>query len=190
MPEEAEEAIDKYYTGQAPIWAEFSFPYIEEFTREAGIMAMAMVNPDKGFEMTEKIREALEKRADEFGLGVNQTTRDKITATIREGIEAGEGANEIADRIGKVYEEYPTWRTDLISRTEATAANNEGFVEAYKQSGVATHKEWIAVMDARTRPEHAKMNGEIVPVGKNFSNKLPYPMEPNCRCVIGPAFEK
>lgn len=190
MPDEAREAINAYYNGQAPIWAEFSFPYIEEFTREAGVMAMAMVNPDKGFEMTEKIRETLKKRAEEFGLGVSTTTRDKITETIREGIEAGEGANEIADRIGKVYDEFPTWRTDLISRTEATAANNEGFVEAYKQSEIATHKEWIAVMDARTRPEHAKMNGEIVPVGKNFSNKLPYPMEPNCRCVIGPAFEK
>ena len=97
---------------------------------------------------------------------------------------------KISDRINKTYEEFPTWRSDLIARTESTAANNEGFIEAYKQSDVATHKEWIATMDDKTRPAHMELDGQIVPVGKAFSNGLQYPQEPNCRCVIGPAFEK
>jgi len=182
--------INDFYKGQQPIFAEFIFPFIDEFTRNAGLEAMAMVNPDKGFEMTASVTKTLQKRSKEFGLGVNNTTREKITNAINAGIAEGESMIKISDRIESVYKEFPTWRSDLIARTESTAANNEGFIEAYKQSDVATHKEWIAVMDDRTRDEHAEMDGEIVPVGKAFSNGLQYPQEPNCRCVIGPAFEK
>ena len=120
---------------------------------------------------------------------MNKTTRKKVTKAINEGLENGEGMIKISDRIGKVYNEFPTWRSDLIARTESTAGNNEGFISAYKQSGVATHKEWIATMDDRTREEHADMNGEIVKLNESFSNGSQYPDEPNCRCVIGPAFE-
>jgi len=187
---ETNKSISDFYKGQEPVFAEFVLPFIDEFTRTAGTEAMAMVNPDKGFIMTEAIRKTLEKRAEEFGLGVNKTTREKITKTINEGLVEGESMIKISDRINSTYEEFPTWRSDLISRTESTAANNEGFIEAYKQSDVATHKEWIATMDDRTRPAHQEMNGQIVPVGKEFSNGLMYPQEPNCRCVIGPAFEK
>lgn len=187
---ETDKTIKNFYKGQELIFAEFVFPFIEDFTRNAGLEAMAMVNPDKGFEMTDAVRKVLKTRATEFGLGVNKTTRDKITKTINEGIVEGESMIQISDRINKTYEEFPTWRSDLIARTESTAANNEGFIEAYKQSDVATHKEWIATMDDRTRPAHMELDGQIVPVGKTFSNGLQYPQEPNCRCVIGPAFEK
>jgi SPP1 gp7 family putative phage head morphogenesis protein len=182
--------VNDYYEAEGSVWAEFSFPFVEEFARQAGAEAMAMINPAKEFVITEKIRTALQKRAKEFGLGVNQTTRDRVTNAIDDGLKAGEGMTEISARISAVYEDFPTWRSDLIARTESTAANNEGFIEAYKQSEVATHKEWVAVMDARTRPEHAELNGEIVAVGKNFSNGLQYPQEPNCRCVLAPAFEQ
>jgi len=187
---ETKKSINNFYKDQEPIFAEFVLPFLDEFTRMAGIEAMAMVNPDKGFEMTEAIRKVLEKRAEEFGLGVNHTTREKITATINDGLLQGESMIQISDRINSAYEEFPTWRSDMISRTESTAANNEGFIEAYKQSEVATHKEWIATMDGRTRPAHQELDGEIVPVDKSFSNGLMFPQEPNCRCVIGPAFEK
>jgi len=182
--------INDYYEAEGKVWAEFAFPFIEEFARQAGAEAMGMIAPDKEFSITEKLRKALEKRATEFGLGVNQTTRDRITNAIEDGLKAGEGMNEISGRINAVYEDFPTWRSDLIARTESTAANNEGFIEAYKQSEVATHKEWVAVMDTRTRPEHAELNGEIVPTNKAFSNGLMYPQEPNCRCVLAPAFEQ
>ena len=181
--------INDFYKKERKVFATFMFPYIEEFTRYAGEEAMGMVNPDKEFEITDKVRKALEKRAEEFGLGVNDTTRDKVTRAIADGIEAGESRNQISDRISGVYEEFGTYRSDLIARTESTAANNEGFIEAYKQSDVATHKEWIATMDDRTRPEHMELDGEIVKVSEQFSNGLMYPQEPNCRCVLGPAFE-
>ena len=186
---ETKDAVNTFYKGQQGVFAEFLFPFVEEYLRQSAMENMAMVNPQKTFEMTPAIKVALKTRAKQFGLGVNDTTREKISSAIAAGLEAGEGMTQISDRISEVYKEFPTWRSDLIARTEATAANNEGIIEAYKQSDVATHKEWIATKDERTRPEHAMMDGEIVAVDKNFSNGLKYPSEPNCRCVIGPAFE-
>lgn len=182
-------AINDFYVEQEKVFAEFSLPFIEEFLKTAGQEAMDFVDPNKEFEMTEAIHKATQERADEFGLGVNNTTKEKVYRDIEKGLKEGEGNIAISDRIKETYKEYPTWRSDMIARTESTAANNDGFIEAYKQSGVVTHKEWIATKDDRTRPEHMEMDGQIVKVGKNFSNGLPYPQEPNCRCVIGPAFE-
>ena len=182
-------AIDDFYKGQEKVFADFSLPFIEEFLKTSGQEALDLVDPSKEFEMTDAIHKATQKRADEFGLGVNETTRERVFKDIENGLKVGEGNIAISDRIKETYKQYPTWRSDLISRTESTAANNDGFIEAYKQSGVVTHKEWIATKDARTRPAHKELDGQIVKVDKNFSNGLPYPQEPNCRCVIGPAFE-
>ena len=185
---DSKKAISNFYKDQRSVSAEFILPFLQEYARTAGAEAMGMVNPDKGFELTPGILKALEARAKRFGLGVSNTTRDKITRAIADGLANSEGMVAISDRIAAVYDEFPTWRSDLIARTESTAANNDGFIEAFKQSDVATHKEWIATMDDRTREEHIALNGEIVPVESNFSNGLEYPQEPNCRCVIGPAF--
>jgi uncharacterized protein with gpF-like domain len=91
-----------------------------------------------------------------------------------------------------VYSDFPAYRSELIARTEATVANNEGALEGYRQSEVATGKEWINAGDGRVREEHMDspvgVGGEIVGLDDNFSNGLPYPEEPNRRCVLGPAF--
>lgn len=182
--------LDKFFKADAKVWAEFAFPFIEEYARQAGIDAMDIVNPGQEFLMSQQIVRALKERSQEFGLGVNGTTRDKVAAAINEGLVAGEGIAEISDRVSESYKEFPTWRSDLIARTEATAATNEGFMESFRQSKVATHKEWVATKDSRTRAEHVALNGEIVPTSKEFSNGLQYPQEPNCRCVLAPAFEQ
>jgi len=190
LGKDAKKEITEFYKEEATMWAEFAFPFIQEYAREAGFAQLAMIDPTKSFEMSDVLLKSLKKRAKDFGLGVSKTTRLKITKVIKEGLDAGEGMITISDSIGKVYSEFPDWRSDLIARTESTAANNEATLEAFNQSQIATHKEWIATEDARTRDEHREIDGEIVKNGQAFSNGLMYPSEPNCRCVIGPAFEK
>jgi HK97 family phage portal protein len=169
--------------------AEFSFPFLAELAKEAGEDALDMIAPAEDFSVA-KMEKVLRKRAEMLADSVNGTTLESLTGTIAEGIDAGEGIGEMTDRIQSVYSDLSDYRAERIARTETTASNNEGFIEAYKQSGVATHKEWIAVMDERTRPEHAALNGEVVPLDSKFSNNLTYPQEPNCRCVIGPVFKE
>lgn len=181
--------INQFYKDEEPVMAEFILPFIQDYAREAGIEAMALVDPNLTFDYNEALRKSLEKRAKEFSLSVNETTREKVVKAISDGLDNGEGITAIGDRVDGVYSEFGTYRADLIARTESTAASNEGFISAYQQSNVVTHKEWIATLDDRTREEHVALDGEIVPVDSTFSNGLEYPQEPNCRCVIAPAFE-
>lgn len=170
---------------------DFVVPYIEKFLKDAGLEALNMVAPQEDFQDSKRIQKIIQKRAKLFAESVNNTTLEKLDATLAEGVAAGEGIKELADRVESVYEDFPAYRSELIARTEATAANNEGALEGFRQSEVATGKEWINAGDSRVRDEHEDgigVGGEIVGLDENFSNGLPYPSEPNCRCVIGPAF--
>jgi SPP1 gp7 family putative phage head morphogenesis protein len=169
----------------------FILPYIESFLKESGQEALAMIAPQEDFRTTDRIQKTIKKRAELFAETVNNTTLEKLDRTLAEGISAAEGIKDLTDRVEAVYEDFPTYRSELIARTEATAANNEGMLEGYRQSEVATGKEWINAGDSRVRDEHENgigVGGEIVGLDEKFSNGLPYPSEFNCRCVIGPAF--
>lgn len=171
------------------ITLEFITPLLMQLIKIAGQETLDDLGIDEGFTLTERFKKAIDKRAKFFSKEVNETTFNKLRDTLTEGMEQGEGYIALSDRVKNVYKDISTYRADLIARTESTNANNEGTLAGYKQSRVVTHKEWIAIMDERTRPEHAALNGEIVPIDKTFSNGLMYPQEPNCRCVLGPVVE-
>lgn len=182
--------FEEFFADENKLMAEFIFPFLETTVRDAGLEALLLVSQEGEFEMTERVQKRILKRSEKFGVGVNETTQEKLSKSLAEGIIEGEGISDLTNRVNAVYKEYPDYRSELIARTETTTANNEGFIEGYKQSGVATHKEWVAVLDDRTRPEHVKLNGNIIKLDKAFANGLQYPQEPNCRCVIAPAFEE
>lgn len=173
--------------------ADFMVPYIQAFLVQSGQEALAMIAPQETFDDSSKrIQDLIKKRAKDFAEQVNSTTLDKLDATLAEGIAGGEGVDDLSARVSSVYDEFPTYRADLIGRTEATVANNQGLLEGFQQSGVANGKEWINAGDARVRPEHQDypigVGTEIVALTDAFTNGLPFPQEPNCRCVLGPAF--
>jgi HK97 family phage portal protein len=168
------------------IFSELALPFMVDAATDSGQDALDLIGIGEQFEYTEALEKKLKERAKFFAKSVNDTTLEKLSRTLAEGIEAGEGISELSARVQEVYEEFPTYRSDMIARTESTAVNNEGFQEAYRQSSVVNSQEWVATKDERTRDEHRAMDGEIVAVGKNFSNGLPYPQEPNCRCVLAP----
>lgn len=182
------QTMEKWTKSEHKHMAEFVFDELETIVKAAGKEAMALVDPNKDFNYNKAVKQALKNRAEEFAESVNGTTLTKLTNTISEGIAAGEGIDAITTRVNSVYTEFSDYRSERIARTETTAANNKGFEEAFRQSDTATHKEWIATNDSRTREEHVSLDGDIVPIGETFSNGLQYPQEPNCRCVIGPAF--
>lgn len=171
---------------------EFITPYIAQLIRDAGMEALNLLAPQEDFRDPKKIQKVIQRRAKEFAESVNSTTLQKLDGALAEGIAEGEGIVDLRKRVEGVYEDFPAYRSEMIARTEATNANNEGFLEGFKQSDVATGKEWINAGDERVREEHQDspvgVGGEIVALDENFSNGLPFPQEPNCRCVIGPAF--
>jgi len=182
--------LDGEFNEEVGLAIKFITPYLEEFISDAGNGALDLLGIDKPLAMTERMKKVIEKKAKFYAKTTTKTTFKELEDTLSIGAEANETINQLTDRVKVVFNKLSTSRAELIARTEATTANNDGLLEAYRQSGVATGKEWIAVMDDRTRPEHAMLNGEIVGLSENFSNGLPYPQEFNCRCVIGPALEE
>lgn len=176
----------------------FITPWLDQYMKDAGKEALRMVTPQKEWQDSAKIQKAVEKRAKDLAESVNNTTLESLTRTLAEGIDQGEGIDTLADRVTQVYADFAGYRSERIARTEATAANNSGALEGYRQSDVANGKEWIATMDQRTRDSHAQTDGEIVGLEEKFSNGLTYPGELgappeetiNCRCVLAPAFSE
>ena len=185
-------------TKENKLFAEISIPFITEFVVSAGKEALQSITPQNEFDVTESIQKYIKERAKIIAKQINDTTLDKLSSTLAEGIDAGEGIADLTKRVEGVYSEYPTYRAETIARTETTAANNKGFTEGYRQSGVANAKEWIATNDSRTRDSHSHADGEVVKLDDSFSNGLDYPGDPsadpaetiNCRCVLAPAWKE
>jgi SPP1 gp7 family putative phage head morphogenesis protein len=177
------------------IFTELALPFMKEAAKEAGQEALDLVGLGESFSFTELLEKKLKERAKFFAKSVNDTTLEKLSRVLAEGIDAGEGIAELSARVKAVYEEFPNYRAETIARTESTAVNNEGFLEAYKQSKVVNANEWISSSDGRVRESHADMDGKIVEVGKTFPNGLRYPGDANgdasetvnCRCVLSPS---
>ena len=168
---------------------DFIVPFIEEFLKEAGMESLATIAPQEIFATdTKRIKKFIDKRSAFFAKSMNNTTLEKLSPTLAEGIANGEGIGDMIKRVENVYSEFPTYRSELIARTEATVSNNEGILESFKQSEVVNGKEWITAGDDRVRDAHMAMDGEIVGVDEKFSDGEVYPSEPNCRCVLGGAF--
>ena len=168
---------------------DFIIPYIEEFLKEAGKESLLSIAPQEVFSFdSDRIQKFIDDRSKMFANSVTQTTLEGVEKTLAEGIAEGESTADLIKRVEEVYDDFPSYRSNLIARTEATAANNEGILESFRQSEVVNAKEWITAGDDKVRPEHAALDGEIVLNDENFSNGLPYPEEPNCRCVLGGAF--
>lgn len=174
-------------TAEDKLVADFSLPFLTEFLKSSGQDALNFVGDGNEFKMTLDIQRKLENRAKFFANSINDTTFKALAKSLSDGIANGEGINDLSNRVKETYDHYPTYRLDLIARTESTYANNEGFIEAYQQSDLVQGKEWVATLDDVTREEHADLNGEIVELNQSFSNGLQYPQEYNCRCVIAPA---
>jgi HK97 family phage portal protein len=182
--------LDEMYDDEVALAISFITPYLEELISDAGNGALDLLGLSKPLTMTERMKKIMEARAKFYAETTTETTFKKLTDTLTQGFEEDETIVQLTERVQNVYKEYPKYRAELIARTESTVSNNEGLLEGYRQSEVVAGKEWIAILDDRTRPEHVILNGEIVGLDKNFSNGLPYPQEPNCRCVIGPAIEE
>jgi SPP1 gp7 family putative phage head morphogenesis protein len=100
------------------------------------------------------------------------------------GLQNGEGIPQLRDRVvGST--DLSARRAETIARTEIAGAMNAGSLDQMRHIGAAgLTQEWIAVMDARTRPEHAAMNGLKIGINEAFRIGEPGD-EVNCRCTLG-----
>jgi SPP1 gp7 family putative phage head morphogenesis protein len=118
---------------------------------------------------------------------VSRTTKQLINDIVTAGLQENQSTNDIANLIRDATG-FSKARSALIARTETTSIYSGAPVESLmafsKATGRLFLKTWFGVMDDKERDEHVAMEGETVGIDENFSNGLPYPSEPNCRCHV------
>lgn len=136
------------------------------------------------------------KRALNRGIDLAYGKR-QISACVTSSILQGKSIKGMADDL---QTRIPTMNRDSAIRTARTAvtnAQNAGRQDSYvaaEKMGIEMEREWVSSLDARTRPEHAEADGQVVGVDKPFivgGEKLMFPGDRsgspwnvyNCRCT-------
>ena len=104
-------------------------------------------------QLKRKMRDYLQGREAGVWGHVADSTHKAMRAAIQESLVAGEHVREIRKRIEAVLD---TSRKQAvrIARTEATASLNYG-QHALRETEGVSRKQWLATIDALTRPSHA-----------------------------------
>lgn len=126
---------------------------------------------------------------------VNQTTINQLQNIIASGTEEGLNTLEIQQRIFDSVESLSMIRARAIARTEVHAGSQASSLKAAEVIGIDTVKEWNAIEDSRTRPDHLTADGQQVDLTSSFDiggSSMAHPGDPsapakqvvNCRCVM------
>ena len=123
----------------------------------------------------------------------------QITANVTSGILQGKSVGKIASDLQKDIPEMNRTSAVRAARTAVTRAENAGRQDAaddLEKRGVILEKEWIAIIDGRTRHAHRRADGQRVANDEPFivgGEKLMFPGDDsmgasgwnlyNCRCT-------
>lgn len=136
---------------------------------------------------------------------IASTVKDRITNSLLEGLDAGEGIDDLAKRIRDVADWMSTAQAQSIAETETTKITNGAFQITYEQTN-APYKEWVNLGDGRVRDSHQDQNisdnngGLVIAMDSKFlvgGEYLKYPGDPagsaenviRCRCRIIARYE-
>jgi SPP1 gp7 family putative phage head morphogenesis protein len=136
---------------------------------------------------------------------VSEATRAILTSEVRGGILSGRTLDQVMYRIGQNIDSGKFMgikqRAETITRTETNRIMASSTWARLKQSQVPGLKQqWDATNDARTRPAHHEIDGQIREIGQPFDvggEELRFPGDPqgsaantiNCRCRVVPYSE-
>ena len=117
----------------------------------------------------------------------------QINQIITDGYRSGKGINDVANSLTQRFDQLTSWESKRIARTEIHNSHNTAVMDTYNELDVE-YTMWIAAEDERTRDSHLEINGEIIPIGSEYSNGLKYPGDTdgdieewiNCRCSNAP----
>ena len=127
-------------------------------------------------------------------MGVNvKDLKKRIASEVSRGISNGFSYRDMARNLNNAMG-IGLNKSIRIARTEAHRVSQQSTMDAMRQAkdkGADVVKQWDATLDAKTRPSHQKVDGEIKELDEPFGNGLMFPGDPhgsageviNCRCV-------
>jgi len=108
----------------------------------------------------------MQMRITKIPRGMVETIKDQLRDVLTQGITAGEGVNELAERVKGVYN-MASSRALTIARTESASSINAGRFIQLEKEGVEKH-EWITALDEAVRDSHKALEGSIAIIGEEF----------------------
>lgn len=172
----------------------------KRLVKRATNMAMKSAKPVKFVHNRDNLFGTLQYSEDKLAnttFTASQNTLNRVDSNINQiltdGYREGQGINEVSRQITERFDQLRTWEANRIARTEIHTAQNQGIMNSYNQLGVE-YTQWVAADDDRTRDSHVEIDGEIIPIGEQYSNGLSYPGDTsgdieewiNCRCSNAP----
>jgi SPP1 gp7 family putative phage head morphogenesis protein len=133
------------------------------------------------------VSEFIDRYSFEFARRVNETTADRLRATMSTVMEQGLNMDEAAKRISDIFDDKN--RSMLIARTETIRASNYGALEGYRQTGIVNAKKWLVTKDDRLCLNCRALDGVELPLdgiytSNSYEDVLAPPLHPNCRCAL------
>lgn len=161
-------------------------------------MASKAIKPrlTRRYDLFATLREAEEDLLNRVFIA-SQATLTRVDTSIKllltEGYQTGKGINHVANLLTQRFDQLQTWEARRIARTEIHNSHNTAVMDTYQELDVE-YTMWISADDDRTRDSHLEINGEIIPIGNEYSNGLKFPGDTdgpieewiNCRCSNAP----
>jgi HK97 family phage portal protein len=111
--------------------------------------------------------------------GINDTTLENLKGTLQDGIDLGEGVDDLAKRVRETYEDAKGYRAEVIARTETISAFTEGNRQLYQEAGVKQLQFYTAT-DERVCEECYSKHGNKYGIDEAGGM---IPVHPQCRCT-------
>lgn len=124
--------------------------------------------------------------------------KGQIQSVAMQSVLQGESIPDISKRIARTMGEVNHKSTIRYARTAMTGVQNAGRQDAYREAadmGVKLDRQWIAILDMRTRHEHRILDGQTAKIDEPFKvegEEIMFPGDPacadpgliwNCRCT-------
>lgn len=192
-------ALLPIYKGAVVTTGNAAFNYVSDASTIGTSAQFSGADPD--------IQKFYDERSTLVSTGIDDTTDRMLKTSLIEGISNGESNAQLADRVETIYNAAAGFRAMRIARTESINATTFGTVEAWKQSGVVTGKQW-QTNGPNPCPQCLDLDGNIYKLTENVFNKgdsftvgegdsaqtmnLDYqdvigpPLHPNCACALIP----
>ena len=138
---------------------------------EAGQQAIDQIAGETYDGSSDAVTEYMDTRPGLISTSINAETDKQLRATLTEGINAGEGIPQLADRIASVFGALAGYRAERIARTESTSAMTFASIDAWDQSGQVESVEWYTAEDEAVCAFCDEMDGTTIDIGTNFYNQ-------------------
>lgn len=156
-----------------------------------------------------QLQEFIKDHTYKFSFSTTKTTKDALSASMQEGLEAGESMFELRNRVSRLMADKKKWEAERIARTESARAMSAGAeaswiadetVDAKEWNGAGDMCEFCQAMNAQFGPGTGgiPLGSSFVPQGQKLEgvsggslgtdySAIEYPpLHPNCRCDLLP----